>query len=65
MNLESGGLEFSLRDGGDAQSKEQDKAGNGRRNSGDGMEGIEVDDDGVILEQAMNIITDDQVDVRV
>ena len=65
VNLENGGLEFSLRDGGDAQSKEQDKAGNNARGSGDDLAGLEADDDTRILDQTMDIITDDQVDVRV
>ena len=64
LNLESGGLEYSLRDGGDAQNNEQDKAGNNGRGASDELDAIDGED-APILEQTMDIITEDQVDVRV
>ena len=64
LNLESGGLEYSLRDGGDAQDRAQDSADGKSKGPVDGLEGYA--DDGIeITEQHLDIIAEDQVDVRV
>ncbi|MEO0393492.1 MAG: flagellar hook-length control protein FliK [Pseudomonadota bacterium] len=65
LKLESGGLEFSLRDGGDAQDKAQDMA-DGKASAGaDAIDGDDGDDAIDIASQQLDIITEDQVDVRV